>query len=108
MIHELQQTASNAPYLYAVVLMLALGVGLVLGVLKLRPMIDPLIVIGAVFAMMTPTTAAVLGFMKAQETHLSVNSRLDAFMTAERVEAHRKGTDDERARAQEVEKEKKS
>lgn len=49
---------------------------------------DKATIIGTIIAMATPTTASILAYMKAQETHLSVNSRLDAFIkNAEMVAA---------------------
>jgi hypothetical protein len=68
-------------------------------------MADPLVVIGGIYAVViTPTTAAIMAFLKSndafaqsQETYHMVNSRLTDFMTADRVEAHRKGMDDARA-----------
>jgi hypothetical protein len=44
-----------------------------------------------VFSVITPTTVALLAFLKAQETHLSVNSRLDAFMANAKLAAHAQG-----------------
>jgi hypothetical protein len=60
--------------------MFLIGVVGVVGILKVRPDVDALLVIGAVFAFLVPTTASILAFQKSQETHLSVNSRLDGFI----------------------------
>jgi hypothetical protein len=71
---------STAPYIWAVVILTMIGAVLTMAVLKLRPQYDPLLVIAAITTGLAPTTAAVLALMKSQETHLSVNSRLDVWM----------------------------
>jgi len=72
--------ASNTPYLVTVGVMFLIGIAGVVLIAALRPTTDILTIIAAVFAFLTPTTASVLAFQKAQETHLSVNSRLDGFI----------------------------
>ena len=72
--------ASNVPYLVAIVVMFLIGLGTVALISKLRPDVDILLVMGGVSAFIVPTTASLLALMKAQETHLSVNSRLDEFI----------------------------
>lgn len=78
---------SNAKYIWAVVVLVLLGGLISLGVLFVRPGSDPLLVLGAVGALVTLIGTAVAGFLKAQEakdqaveTHLMVNSRLKAWM----------------------------
>lgn len=74
------KAASNIPYLITVAVMFAVG-ALLVGLLAwVRPETDLLVIFGAVFGFVTPTTAAILAFQKSQETHLSVNSRLDGFI----------------------------
>lgn len=46
----------------------------------IRPDMDNGVIIAAFFGVLTPTTVSLLALMKAQETHLSVNSRLDQFI----------------------------
>ena len=70
------------PYIWAGIVMAALGGAFVLLILVIRPNADPLMVIAGVVAPLIPTLAAICALMKAQETHLSVNSRLTAFMQA--------------------------
>lgn len=85
------QPPSNVPYLVAVVIMMLMGLGAVMGILLIRPGQDNTQLIATVVGMLVPTIAAILAFMKAQETHLSVNSRLDAFMTEHAATADAKG-----------------
>lgn len=73
-------TSSNVPYLVAVVIMTLLALGAVLAVLVLRPGQDNTQLIATIVGFCVPTTTAILAFMKSQETHLAVNSRLDSFM----------------------------
>ena len=70
---------NNLPYIVAVVLMMALGVCGVIAVILIHPM-DDMTIITTILGFLAPTTLSLLAFMKSQETHLSVNSRLDAFM----------------------------
>lgn len=78
--------SNNAQYIGAVVAMMAFGIiGSVL-ITALRPQEDNIVVIAAMLGFLAPTTFSILAFMKAQETHLSVNSRLDGFIeNAERA-----------------------
>lgn len=82
--------SNNVPYIVAVLIMATLGVIAVLMLAFLRPTQDNTAIYVLVFGSLTPTTLALLAFMKAQETHLSVNSRLDQFIInagrAERAE----------------------
>ena len=70
---------NNLPYIVAVVLMMTIGVTGVVIVVLLHPM-DDMTIITTILGFLAPTTLSLLAFMKSQETHLSVNSRLDAFM----------------------------
>jgi hypothetical protein len=79
----------NTPYLMATVISLLIGIVGVVMVVTLRPDFDILVVAGVIFAFLTPTTTSLLALMKTQETneqaketHLSVNSRLDAFIVS--------------------------
>lgn len=94
---------SKAPYVWAVVTLMLISVCMVLGIIALRPAYDVMLVIVGVTGFMAPTLAAVLSFLKAEETHAAVNSRLDAFMEehgrAQRAEGVAEGTDDERSRS---------
>jgi len=75
-----QPVSSRAPYVWAVVILAAIAAVLVIVVLWIRPQADPLDVVSQVAKGLAPTIAGVMAYLKAQETHLSVNSRLDAFM----------------------------
>ena len=83
--------SSNAPYVWAVVILTAVAAVLVLVIVWLRPKADALDVVAQVAKGLAPTVAGVMAYLKAQETHLSVNSRLDAFMREHSALAHREG-----------------
>jgi hypothetical protein len=82
---------NNTQYVIAVVVMAAMGLLVFTALAIARPMQDLLVVAGVITGFTAPTTLALLGFLKAQETHLSVNSRLDAFMANARLAAHAQG-----------------
>jgi crotonobetainyl-CoA:carnitine CoA-transferase CaiB-like acyl-CoA transferase len=82
---------AHAQYVWAAVILTLIGAVLCMVVIKVRPAVDPLVVIGGVMAGLTPTIAAILALMKAQETHLSVNSRLDSFMKEHAINARNEG-----------------
>lgn len=71
---------NNKPYITAVVSMMLIGVAGTVLISIFRPEQDLIVVITAIFGLLTPTTLSLLSFMKSQETHLSVNSRLDQFI----------------------------
>ena len=81
----------TAIYVWAVVILVLIGASLVMGILLARPQSDWIDVVGNVAKGLAPTIAAVLAFLKSQETHLSVNSRLDAFMAEHAKNAHAEG-----------------
>ena len=89
---------SRAPYLWAAVI-LTMGAGLLTSVvLLLRPQDNLLDVMSQVAKGYAPTLAAVLAYLKSDEskqvaieTHLSVNSRLDAFMKEHAENARSQG-----------------
>jgi hypothetical protein len=83
--------SSNAPYVWAVVILTAVAAVLVLVIVWLRPKADALDVVAQVAKGLAPTVAGVMAYLKAQETHLSVNSRLDAFMRENAALARREG-----------------
>lgn len=67
-------------YLGAVLFLATLAVIAILAVSLIRPTQDNTTLITAILSTVVPTIAAVLAFMKAQETHLSVNSRMDELL----------------------------
>lgn len=83
--------ASNWPYVFTGVLMAALGVIAILVLTSLRPTLDNSVLIATVIGFLSTTTGVIMTFMKAQETHLAVNSRLDAFMASARKVGHLEG-----------------
>jgi hypothetical protein len=83
--------SSNTPFVAAVCVMITLGVILSVLIIMLRPQSDPLVVCVTVFGIISPTTLSLLAFMKSQQTHLSVNSRLDDFIFNSASAAHAEG-----------------
>lgn len=71
---------NNNSYIIAVVVMFLIGVAGIIGIGFIRPDVDILLIMTGVFGVLTLTTVSLLALLKAQETHLSVNSRLDAFI----------------------------
>jgi len=71
---------SNVPYVIAVVVMIEIVVIAVTVIAVMRPEKDNTSLYALIMGSVGPTTLALLAFMKAQETHLSVNSRLDQFI----------------------------
>jgi hypothetical protein len=90
---------TNQPYLIAIVLMILVGIAGVAAIVALRPDADILVVGAMVFGFITPTTLSLLSFMKAQETHLSVNSRLDGFIRNAEAAARGEGREEGRLKA---------
>lgn len=82
------QPPSNLPYVVAAVVMSLIGATFVVGITYLRPTQDNAVLIATVLGFLAPTTMGLMAFMKSQETHLSVNSRLDAFIRNARIAAH--------------------
>jgi hypothetical protein len=71
--------------------MACLGVIAILVLTSLRPAQDNSVLIATVIGFLSTTTGVIMTFMKAQETHLAVNSRLDAFMASARKVGHLEG-----------------
>lgn len=72
--------ASVRAPLIAIVALTAIGMASVVLVFWLRPDKDNTALIVNILGFIAPTTMALLAYLKAQETHLSVNSRLDEMM----------------------------
>ena len=96
------------PYAWAALSMAGLGALLVVMILWLRPQSDPLAVIEKVASPLIPTLAAIMAWLKSQEVHLSVNSRLTEFMRtsneAERAKGQLQGVAHEQARQADLKK----
>lgn len=71
---------NNVPYLVAVVVMLGIAIAAITAIAILRPEKDNATLYALILGSTGPTTLALLAFMKSQETHLSVNSRLEQFI----------------------------
>lgn len=85
---------NNLPYVVAIVAMIAVTLVCVSTIMIFAPDRDHLTLIGLVFAFVSPTTLALLTFMKSQETHLSVNSRLDQFVETSAIANRGKGREE--------------
>jgi hypothetical protein len=97
--HESLHKPDNRSYIVAVLIMSLLGIGAIICITVLRPEKDNTNLISSTIGFLAPTTMALLAFMKSQETHKAVNSRLDAFIKAASDLAHAQGIDDEKKRA---------
>lgn len=75
----LRQT-SITPYLVAIVVMAAITIVPIVAIAIARPGADNSSLYVMIIGFSTSTTAAILALMKSQETHLSVNSRLEQFI----------------------------
>ncbi len=93
---QAKKPGSNWPYLLTVGFMAALGTIAILVLTKLRPTQDNSLLITMITGWLGTITGVILTFMKAQETHLSVNSRLDAFMASARQVGHMEGKEEGR------------
>ena len=107
-VHQPPLQDDTGKYLVAIVASLVLGIGGVAVIVAVRPDFDILVVAGVIFAFLTPTTTSVLALMKtedtnkqAKETHLSVNSRLDAFIAQASASARAEGVVEGRDKANE-------
>jgi len=78
-------------YLLAIIIMAGFGVIAILALMLLRPADDHGMAITMILGFLAPTTMSLLALMKAQETHLSVNSRLDAIIAMAREASHAEG-----------------
>jgi len=87
---------NNTPYIIAVVAMSFASV-MAVSLVSIFRAGDNTAIITAIVGLTAPTIFSLLAFMKAQETHLSVNSRLDAFMKNARYAAHAQGVEEGRA-----------
>lgn len=81
-------------YLLAILSMTMIAIIGVGGIIYLRPDSDLIIVMATVFGFTAPTTLSLLAFLKAQETHLSVNSRLDDLIKNATNAARNQGVQD--------------
>jgi SMODS and SLOG-associating 2TM effector domain len=78
-------------YLLTVILLVLIGAALIAAILALRPASDPLVVLGGVGGFVGSIGAGVLSYMKSEETHNLVNSRMDEWMEARDRIAHAEG-----------------
>jgi len=96
--NELTSSGSLIPYVVAAVVVLLIGIGAIMGVFLTRPEKDNTAIIAIIVSAITPTSAGILALMKAQETHLVVNSRFEKVISAARIIARQEGIDEEKSR----------
>jgi membrane-bound ClpP family serine protease len=77
--YNLHKTTSVLPYVYTTIILFISGLIFIALVLFLRPTLDPLIVITSVMGFVITISTGIAAFIKAQETHNMVNSKLDAW-----------------------------
>lgn len=82
---------TNTPYLLVSGGMAVVGVIAIVVITSLRPDQDNAVLIATILGLLASTTASILAFQKAQQTHLSVNSRLSAFLVAAKAQAKAEG-----------------
>jgi Mn2+/Fe2+ NRAMP family transporter len=78
---QLASPPNNTPYILAVVVMVIAAIAGIAVILVLRPDSDPLVVSGVIAGIFTPTALSLMSFLKAQETHVLVNSRMSEAIT---------------------------
>jgi len=83
--------SSNMPYLVAAVIVLLIGVATIAVLAKLRPTADITVLAAVVSGFMVAITTSVWAVMKGQETHKTVNSRMDAMLVVVTELAHARG-----------------
>lgn len=100
------EKSSNVPYFLIVGGMAVAGVIAVVLVSVFRPEQDNTALIATIVGLLLPTTASILAFLKAQETHLSVNSRLDSFIegaeAVAKAQGVKQGRDEANARTDKI------
>lgn len=89
--HPIIAPPNNTPYLVAIVAMVGLTLACIVITLVFYHGPDTMQIIGMIVGASAPTTLALLAFLKSQETHLSVNSRLDEFKRAIEESSRAKG-----------------
>jgi hypothetical protein len=82
----------------AAVVVVLISTCAIFGVILLRPDKDNTGLIAIICGSIAPTSAAILALMKAQDTHLMVNSRFDKVIEATKAIARKEGGDEEKAR----------
>jgi len=86
----------SSKYVAAVVIMALIGIVGILVVVGLRPAQDNTALITLIIGFLAPTTLSLLTFIKAEETHHSVNSRLDTLLAVERRASRAEGFEEGR------------
>jgi len=87
---------NNVPYVLAVVFMMTLGVVSIVLLTIMRPEKDNTLIVTTLIGFLAPTTLSLLAFMKSQETHLSVNGRMESFIASEKLRSRLEGIEEGR------------
>lgn len=72
--------SSNTPYIIAIIIMATLGALGIVVISLFNPGKDNSLIIASLLGFLTPTTLSLLALMKAQQTHVLVNSRMSEFI----------------------------
>lgn len=83
--------SATKPYLVASATIAVAGVLIAIGVFVSRPEQENVTLLTFVVGFTLTVLASVMAYLKAQETHLSVNSRLDEMVRNARLAAHAEG-----------------
>lgn len=81
----------RTPYVWSLVIVIGISLMFMVIILLIRPEQDPVSLIGEILKPVVPTVAAVFAYLKSQEVHLQVNSRLDQLLEKSVREAHLTG-----------------
>jgi hypothetical protein len=84
-------SGSEGKYIWAFVVITLLSFALIILTLLVRPNYDPVDVIIQISKMMVPTMAGVAAYLKSEETHIMINSRLDEFIKNSNLVARAEG-----------------
>jgi hypothetical protein len=82
---------SAVAYLFAIVGMVMVGVAGIIGIEVVRTGQDNMLIHGLIMGFLTPTIMSVLSLMKAHDTHLIVNSRMDELLKLTKSSEFAKG-----------------
>ncbi len=87
-----ESSGSMRPYIIAITLMTTIGIGAAVLITLIRPNSpDNTGLIVLIFGLLGTSTTGLLSYLKAQETHKAVNSRLDAWIEAATAAAAAEG-----------------
>jgi len=82
---------TSTAYLIAVIVMVLIGVVSVMAVVIIRPNSDNTLLITTIVGFIAPTLMALLAFLKAQETRIAVDGRMDELLELTRESGNAQG-----------------